>query len=36
MRNQIANTITNTFLTIVGTGTVSAICFTFYTVVTAM
>ena len=27
-------TITNTFLTIVGTGTASAICFTFYTILT--
>ena len=34
MRNQIANTITNTFLTIVGTGTAYAICFTFYTIIT--
>ena len=33
MRNSIAMLITNTFLTIIGTGTASAICFTFYTVI---
>ena len=30
---NLANTITNTFLTIIGTGTFGAICFTFYTVI---
>ena len=34
MRNQIANTIFNTFITLLGTGTFGAICFAFYTVLT--
>ena len=32
MRNSIANAIVSTFLTIIGTGTLGAICFTFYTI----
>ena len=34
MKNQIANTIFNTFITALGTGTFGAICFAFYTVFT--
>ena len=30
---NLTNTIVNTFLAIIGTGTASAICFTFYTVI---
>ena len=33
---NLANTIATTFTTLVGTFTACAICFTFYTVVTAM
>ena len=33
MKNPIANTIFNTFITLIGTGTFGAICFTFYTVI---
>jgi hypothetical protein len=31
---NLANIIVSTFLTIIGTGTACAICFTFYTVIT--
>ena len=33
MKN-LAMTITNTFITLIGTGTACAICFTFYTIIT--
>ena len=33
MRNSIANVVVNSVLTILGTGTFGAICFTFYVII---